>query len=202
MYIPSHFREGSLVWLQEWLAHNPFGTLVTSAGGTLSASHVPMLLRTQRGQFGELVGHLARDNPQSECLALQPVLAIFTGVHGYISPTWYVSGPAVPTWNYEAVQVTGTASLIEGAELSALVDAMTDEFEREQPNPWSTSALPLEMRSQMETRIVGFRIPIDRIEGKRKLSQNRSLEDRRSAIDHLREGGEKELADAMQRTFV
>src|SRR5438445_13331101 len=107
MYIPAHFLESDLPTLHEFIERNSFGLLVSQCDGSPFASHLPFLLERSSGSRGTLVGHMARANPQWEQASGQRVLAVFSGPHAYISPTWYEADAVVPTWNYAAVHVTG-----------------------------------------------------------------------------------------------
>jgi transcriptional regulator len=131
-------------------------------------------------------------------------MAAFDGPHAYISPNWYVSTPAVPTWNYATVQAYGLSRIIEDApRLGGIVDQLTNTYEHDLPNPWpAPGQLPEELKAKLLNAIVGFEIPIDRIEGKFKFGRNRSVEDRISMISHLEKSsaaGDRALAAIMKR---
>ena len=153
----------------------------TSQG--LLASHVPLLLAPDEGAYGTLYGHLARANPHGKALAQgTESLVIFAGEQAYISPSFYPSkadhGKAVPTWNYLAVHAYGTAEVFEDAErLLALVSRLSSQHEAGRPAPWAVSDAPDDYIDSMLKAIVGFRLPITRLQGKRKLSQNRDAAD-------------------------
>jgi transcriptional regulator len=186
MYIPSHFRVDDPARLAEFIQRHSFATLVTFDGGAPFASHLPMLLHRDAGPHGTLISHMARANPQWQQFASGgEALAIFHGPHTYISPTWYVTGPAVPTWNYASVHAYGVPKIIEEHDriveiLRELVVTYESAFER----PWPGD-LPEEYRDKMIRGIVAFEIPVTRIEGKFKLNQNRPAEDVEGVIDHL-----------------
>ncbi|MEZ5397782.1 MAG: FMN-binding negative transcriptional regulator, partial [Bryobacterales bacterium] len=132
-------------------------------------------------------------------------LVIFHGPHAYISPSWYPStrehGRMVPTWNYEVVHVYGRARCIhEPQELLPLLRALTEQHERGRPQPWSVDDAPPDFIEATARAVVGFEIPIERIEGKAKMSQNRSEADREGAREGLRQGGAAERAVA-ERIF-
>jgi transcriptional regulator len=149
----------------------------------LQASHLPLLLDTQQGPNGSLYGHMARANPQWRDLeAGAEALVIFAGAEAYVSPGFYPSkaehGKVVPTWNYVAVHAYGSAEVFSDAHrLRNLVSALTDRHETARTQPWKIDDAPAEYIDSMLKAIVGFALPIQRLEGKRKLSQNRSPAD-------------------------
>jgi transcriptional regulator len=195
MYIPAHFNETDIAVLCQFIDEHPFALLVSQADGAPFVTHLPLVLDQDAGPNGTLLGHVARPNPQWRELAGQKVLCVFNGPHAYISPTWYDADKVVPTWNYVAVHIYGHATLIEDPlELVNLVSRLTERMERQLPAPWKfDEADPFVNR--LAAGIVGFRIEIERIEGKWKLNQNHPPERRRKVIGALRErGGE----DAMQ----
>lgn len=178
MYVPASFRVNDPSEIAAFLRKYPFATLVTMDDDGPIASHVPLLHVPSEQGPGLLRGHLARANLQWKQLASgQPVLAIFHGPQAYVSPTWYATSPAVPTWNYAVVHVTGTARTIEEpAELRPLIGELVTRFEAAQPVPWS-GELPLDLQQSLLAAIVGFEISITRLEAKFKLGQNRSAAD-------------------------
>lgn len=178
MYVPASFRVDDPAEIAAFLRKYPFATLVTVNDDGPFASHVPLLHVPCEQGPGVLRGHLARANPQWKHLASgQPVLAIFHGPHAYVSPTWYATSPAVPTWNYAVVHVTGTARTIEEpTELRPLIGELVTRFEAPQPVPWS-GELPPDVQQSLLAAIVGFEIRITRIEAKFKFGQNRSAAD-------------------------
>lgn len=201
MYIPTSFSETDLSRLHDMLERSSFAVLVTQVEAVLQITHLPLLLDRGAGPFGTLVGHLARANPHADQLAGHPSTAIFSGPHTYISPTWYEAQNVVPTWNYVAVHVTGTAELItEPVVLRAIVERMTDTYEAGMPTPWNlpdSTAI-----DRMLDQIVGFRLPIQSIEGKWKLNQNHPPERRRKVIAQLRQQGDADslaIAQLMER---
>jgi transcriptional regulator len=199
MYTPSAFRADDRTALYNLIERHGFGTLVTVLDGAPFATHLPLLLDRERGL---LLGHVARANPHWRALdGAAESLAIFQGPHGYVSPSWYVTGPAVPTWNYAAVHVYGAPRLLDDeARLLDLLRRLVDQYESGRPRPW-TMDLPADYLKKMLHGIVGFEMPIGRVEGKFKLNQNRPAEDRRGVIGQLAEGGpeERALAEFMAR---
>src|SRR5436190_4592061 len=187
MYIPTHFAEHDLATLHDAIERYSFATLVSHAAGQMLASHLPLLLDRGSGASGTLVGHMARANLQWRDAAGQEVLAIFSGPHAYISPQWYEAKEVVPTWNYVAVHAYGCFELMnDEAELEALLARMVQTYEASQPRPW-TFEEPVEFVQRMLRQIVGFRIPISRLEGKWKLNQNRPEGQREKVVAKLGE---------------
>ncbi|WP_191489091.1 FMN-binding negative transcriptional regulator [Pseudomonas sp. FEN] len=183
MYIPSAFSEQDLLTLQRHIQETRLATLVTHGKLGLQAIHVPLLLRPEQGPNGTLYGHLARANPQWRELAESgEALVIFPGADAYVSPSFYPSkaehGKVVPTWNYVAVHAYGQAEVFDDAErLLNLVSALTDRHEAGRDKPWKVADAPTPYIDSMLKAIVGFALPIQRLEGKRKLSQNRGAAD-------------------------
>ncbi|MGA8135911.1 MAG: FMN-binding negative transcriptional regulator [Pseudomonas gingeri] len=183
MYTPSAFSEQDLLTLQQHIQGTRLATLVTHGKLGLQAIHVPLLLRPEQGPNGTLYGHLARANPQWQELAEGgEVLVIFPGADAYVSPSFYPAkaehGKVVPTWNYVAVHAYGQAEVFDDADrLLNLVSALTDRHEAGRDKPWKVADAPAPYIESMLKAIVGFAIPIQRLEGKRKLSQNRSAAD-------------------------
>lgn len=202
MYIPQEFKEDSLEILHTVIRDHSFGTLVCAGSEGLVASHLPFLLDPEHGAQGTLVGHLARANGQWRSFTDDAeVLVIFQGPHAYISPSWYESELVVPTWNYVAVHVYGRPRLVEEREgLHGIVQRLVGTYEGSLQKPWSMDRLPEEFVERLSKGIVGLEIPIERIEGKFKLSQNRTSADQRGTIAGLRSQGgvmERDLADLM-----
>ena len=190
MYIPVQFRETRLDVLHGIIRDNSFGTLVSLVDGQLFATHLPLLLEAERGQYGTLVGHMARANPHWQ--GFRPdaeSLVIFQGAHTYVSPRWYRSELNVPTWNYVAVHAYGAASVMnDPARVRQLLDATVEAFESGLPGePWSTTRVSDDYVASLARGIVAFEIPISKLDGKRKLSQNRQPDDVAGAIDGLRQ---------------
>ncbi|MSP66832.1 MAG: FMN-binding negative transcriptional regulator [Alphaproteobacteria bacterium] len=202
MYLPDAFREDDPRALAALIGAHPFATLVTTAGGAPLATHIPVLHEPEPAPLGRLVGHVARANPHAEAIAGgAEALVIFQGPHGYVSPSWYVAeGPAVPTWNYVAVHAYGRLQPSDDpAATRALLERLVATFEAGPSPPWWT-ALPERYLAGMIVGIRAFALPIARLEGKIKLSQNRPLPDRRAVIAALRRAGDAAslaLADAM-----
>ena len=187
MYLPAAFAEPDLTKLHDFIEQHSFGLLVTQVEGLPFASHLPLLLDRTAGPHGTLVGHMARANPQWREAGGQTALAIFSGPHAYISPTWYEAEQVVPTWNYAAVHAYGRVEVIEdeGALLD-IVERSVRVYEQAMPRPWSFDPSSTFVE-RMLAQIVGFRIEIEKIEGKWKLNQNHPVERRRKVVRALSE---------------
>jgi transcriptional regulator len=179
VYLPPAFTEARPAVLIEHIERYDFGLLVSHGADELTASHIPFLIERD-GEKLHLHGHLARPNPQVGDLARGgEVLAIFHGPHAYISPSWYVSGPSVPTWNYVDVHAYGIVRLVEDADwLRQLVRRLSERHEAGNPVPWQMQNLPETYLDGMLRGIIGVDIAVTRLEGKYKLSQNRPTADR------------------------
>jgi transcriptional regulator len=182
MYVPAAFAETDLTRLHDFIEQNSFGLLVSQVDGLPFASHLPLLLNRTAGPHGTLVGHVARANPQWRELAGQIALAVFSGPHAYISPSWYEAEQVVPTWNYTAVHAYGRVEVVEarGAVLE-IVQRSVRVYERAMPRPWAFDPSST-FAERMLGQIVGFRIEVERIEGKWKLNQNHPAERRKKVI--------------------
>jgi transcriptional regulator len=205
VYIPPAFKVTDSAKLEEVITSNSFGTLISRDGDSVFASHLPFLYRPQQGANGKLLCHMARANRHWKLFnETDEVLAIFYGPHAYISPSWYVAHAAVPTWNYVTVHVYGRARLLEAEkDINEVLNQTVEKHEATMPQPW-TPNLPEEMRVKLQQAIVAFEIEITRIEGKFKLGQNRSPEDREKMLNALKTSDEPEsnrLAQVMEREF-
>lgn len=183
MYLPPHFEQHDPAALHALMRGHPLATLVSHGDGGLTADHVPLEFDATGGEQGTLFGHVARANPLWRVAAGAPVLAVFTGPQAYVSPSWYPSKAAthkvVPTWNYAVVHAHGVLEAVEDAPwLRALVGRLTDHHEAPRPAPWAVDDAPADYVQQMLRAIVGIRIPVARLIGKWKVSQNRSEADR------------------------
>ena len=196
MYVPDHFREDRADVLHQAMREIAFATLVTPA---LTANHLPMLLGD-----GVLRGHVARANPVWKDVAGE-ALAIFLGPHAYVSPTWYPSkaetGKVVPTWNYLTVHARGTIRWIQDADwLRAHVTALSNAHEAPREEPWAVSDAPTSYVDAQLRAIVGFELSITTLEGKSKLSQNRTATDREGARAGLLREGRDDVARLMDKS--
>ncbi|HEV3257066.1 MAG TPA: FMN-binding negative transcriptional regulator [Gemmataceae bacterium] len=204
MYLPAAFAEPDLTKLHDFIEQHSFGLLVTQVEGLPFASHLPLLLDRTAGPHGTLVGHMARANPQWREAGGQTALAIFSGPHAYISPTWYEAEQVVPTWNYTAVHASGRVEVID--DEGALLDIVRETvrvYEQAMPRPWSFDGSGT-FAERMVAQIVGFRIEIERIEGKWKLNQNHPAERRKKVVRALQQRGDENtqaIAGMMQATL-
>lgn len=204
MYVPPHFAETDAAKLFDFIEANSFALLISQADGRPFASHVPLLLDREAVSQGALRGHLARANPQWRSAAGQEVLAVFSGPHAYISPTWYEAERVVPTWNYVAVHVYGTFRVVEERdELMGIVRDMVRFYEATLPRPWDFDAT-IEHAQKMLQGIVGFRVEVTRIEGKWKLGQNHPAERREKAaraLEQYEDENSRAVAELMRQTL-
>lgn len=204
MYLPQWFREDDLSTLHAFMRNYSFATLVTQHEGVPFASHLPLMLAADEGPFGTLYGHMARANPQwRDFDGAQDVLVIFQGPHSYVSPSWYGPDPTnVPTWNYAAVHAYGSPHLITDDDACrALLDNLVRTYETPFATPWRLQMPEAELRKKMQG-IVTFAIRITRLEGKLKLSQNRSLADQQRVASILQESadpGSRDVGTLMQQ---
>jgi transcriptional regulator len=188
MYSPKHFEITDTAWCHALMRAQSFAVMITADDtGLPFATHLPFLVDDARGPLGTLRGHVARANPHWRYLAAgRPTLVVFSGAHAYVSPAWYASHPSVPTWNYVAVHASGTGVLVEDpARVKTLLVDLVRVYEGEGPAAWSFESLPADYVDGMQRGIVAFEIPIERLEGKAKLSQNRSAEDQARTRDAL-----------------
>jgi len=191
MYIPAWFREEDTSVLHDLMRQHSFATLITTPEGRPFASHLPFLLDAERGPYGTLCAHMARANAQWRHFEDgQESLVIFQGPHTYISPSWYADHLSVPTWNYAVVHAYGKPRLLGEAETRALLASLVETFEAPLEPPWRMDSLPEETIAKMLRGLVGFEIEIARLEGKLKLSQNRSEADQEHVVEVLQASGD------------
>lgn len=183
MYNNSHFRVGDRRKLADFIRKYSFGTVFSSSGGQLKASSFPIMVDDS---CAVLTGHMSGSNQLLSGSGEERVLVVFNGPDHYISPAWYGEEYAVPTWNYIQVQVSGTMSLIrDRTGIEEILDALTDQQERKVNGNWKTD-WSSNVYAGMIDEIVGFRIAIEKIEGKWKLSQNHPGENLSGVIYNLR----------------
>lgn len=189
MYIPSHFSERDLSVLQTLMREYSFATLVSTREDRLPiATHLPLLYEPDPAPYGTLKAHMALGNPQWR--TLQPereVLVVFQGPHAYITPSWYEVELSVPTWNYAAVHAYGRPRIItDHHELLLHLQALIATHEARFTSPWAFERLPSEYIERLMHGVVGFTMDITRLEGKCKMSQNRSEAERARISAELR----------------
>ena len=183
MYNSKPHQEHDLARLQRHMLDTRLAVLVSHGEQGLLATHLPVLLDPAEGEFGTVYAHLARANRQWQDLAQgTEALLVFPGADAYVSPGYYPSKAdnprVVPTWNYLAVHAYGVADVIHDAEpLLAIVSRLTDRHEHGRSEPWQVSDAPADYIDGMLRAIVGIRLPIQRLQGARKLSQNRAEQD-------------------------
>jgi len=208
MYQPPHHREDRLDVQHALIRSHPLGTLVTMSKSGLVANALPFTLDGAAGPRGTLKAHLARANSQwRDHDASIDALVIFQGVERYITPSWYAAkaetGKVVPTWNYVMVQASGPLRVIENREwLRTQITALTEAHEQSRPEPWAVTDAPAAFVEAQMKGIVGIEIQIARIEGKWKVSQNRSDTDRHGVVEGLRAIGDEEsseMADLVEK---
>jgi transcriptional regulator len=201
MYIPKLHEERELAVLHALVRAHPLGTWATQGDGGIIMNHVPFILDPSRGPCGTLMCHVARANAvwQSLSPSVESVIA-FQGPEAYISPSWYASkalhGKVVPTWNYAVVHAHGIAQVLaDSSRLLAHLVELTDAHEQGRPAQWHVADAPADFIRQLSQQIVGIEIPIARIIGKWKVSQNRTPEDRRGVVTGLTANGDARSAE-------
>ena len=203
MYDVEAFREERIEVLHALIQAYPLATLVTrmtTGAQGLEANHIPLLFDPEPGpdrKFGTLRGHVARANPVWRTFnADTEVLAVFQGPQGYITPSWYLGkaqhGKVVPTWNYAVVHAHGPLKIIDDAEwLRKLVTRLTKSQESPREKPWQVTDAPADYIDTMLNAIVGIEIPVSRLQGKWKMSQNRLPQDRDGVVEGLEQRGDE-----------
>jgi len=199
MYIPRAFAVTDKERLFAFIRANSFGILFSQTNGQPCATHLPFLLQTDSGPNGTLWGHFAKANPHWKEIEGE-VLAVFSGPHAYISPTWYEAENTVPTWNYTAVHAYGHVTLVqENDHLLQIVQNTVNFYEASMPKPWQFDSSQ-EFYQKLAGGVVGFKIEISHLEGKWKLSQNHPLERQQKvveALQHSKDQNEQAIAALM-----
>lgn len=203
MYVPPRFKQDNVQKLHDLMRRYNFATVFSQQDGAPSATHLPFLLDPDRGKHGTLIAHMARANPHWQAWEKpMQVLIVFQGAHAYISPSWYAQHELVPTWNYAVVHAYGKPRLIHEPEaLLPMVQALVNRHSIKGPqdlSPHKHMLLP-----QLKA-IVGFEIPIDKLEGKFKFNQNRSRADQLGVVNALKASAdpvEREVARIMQENL-
>lgn len=203
MYIPKYFEQAELSVCHDLIEKYAFGILISHIDGVPYATHLPFLLDRDGGGNGTLLGHMALANPHWRAFGdgAADSLVIFQGPHGYVSPRWYVNGPVVPSWNYVVVHAYGAPKPIEDPDaIEQMLVRLTAREEAGAQQPWCMDSVDEKFLRGMKRGIAAFEIPLARLEGKWKLSQNRAYADREKVIAALRESGAPDsaaLADLM-----
>ncbi len=203
MYLPKHFEETRVEVLYELIHDHPLGALVTLTPGGLDANHIPFEVDPEPAPLGTLRGHVARANPLwREFSRDVEALVIFQGPGTYVSPAWYPTktetAKVVPTWNYVVVHAYGALRVIDDrAWLRDFVTKLTNRHEAGRPEPWKVTDAPDDYIDKQLAAIIGLELPITRLVGKWKMSQNRPVADRQGVVEGLRrEGGDSGAATA------
>ncbi len=203
MYLPDDFRLTDELLIRDVIAKHPLATFATNSPNGPDISHLPLVLRDEDDGL-ILYGHFARANPHWKALdGKTAAIAVFTGAQGYISPGYYPTksetGKVVPTWNYIVVHARGIPKRLEhGAHSRGAIDLLTDTMEQSRPAPWNVADAPESYTESMMRGIVAFRMVVDTLDAKAKLSQNKSPEDIAGACQGLSRDGSDLLADHMR----
>ena len=191
MHNPKHFAESRVEVMRDLIRRHPLAVVVTLTAGGLDANHIPLEIDPEPAPYGTLRGHVARANPVWRDFSPEmQALAVFRGADTYVTPSWYQtkreSGKVVPTWNYAVVHAHGPLRVIDDREwLRAFVAKLTARHEAKRADPWKVTDAPADYIYTMLRAIVGIEIPIARLEGKWKVSQNRTASDRRGVVEGL-----------------
>ncbi len=207
MYVPAHFAEHRVEVMHALMRSYPLGVLVANTSAGMEANHIPFVTDPNVGPKGTLRCHVARSNPLWTSLEqASDVLVIFQGPDAYVSPSAYEAkqkdGKVVPTWNYVAVHAYGKARVVHEREwLLDLLNALTVEQESGRKHPWSVADAPSDYTDKLLSAIVGIEIPVEKLIGKWKVSQNRSRADRANVADDLRSHSEvhADMIELLQR---
>jgi transcriptional regulator len=196
MYLPDAFKITDEAQIEHFVARYDFATVVSPIAGGLAITHIPVVVKHEaRGCV--ILGHVARANSHWKSMdgATEGVV-IFHGPHGYVSPTWYASSPAVPTWNYAVVHAYGRLlARHEPAFIEDVIRDLLNRYEGAASGAYRFEDLPLDYREAQLARIVGFEMPVTRWEAKFKLGQNRATVDRVGTIEHLEQRGTPETSN-------
>jgi transcriptional regulator len=184
----AHFILDDLDEVRRMVAENPWATIVSPTSHGVVASHYPVLLDEQPGDGIALLTHVGRPDDVLHELGQHEILVIIQGAHGYISPSWYESGGFIPTWNHLTAHLYGTPEILSAEENFEVLRRLVDHFERDVPNPKSLS-IDEGFATNLAKGTVGMRIPITRIDARRKLSQNKTREDVEGALRGLEGDG-------------
>jgi transcriptional regulator len=214
MYIPKRYEEKDMEKVHAFIRENSFAILVSVLDGVPVGTHIPLLLEKDEQGRDVLVGHIARGNAQkrsftttdgagetgSRVVSGAKVLAIFPGPHSYVSPRWYTQ-MNVPTWNYMAVHVYGTLTVIDGEELRAALSRLVHNYEQHLPQPVEIEEIGEKQVTAEMRGIVGFRIVVEEIQAAYKLSQNRDERSYQEVVRQLGAGDEiaRGVAEEMER---
>lgn len=190
MYQPPQFREDRIEVQHALIRAHPLGLLISTGPDGLLANPVPFMVDPARSALGTLRAHVSRANPAWHTLAGQSVLVVFQGVDSYVTPSWYETkrqtGKVVPTWNYAIVQARGIATVFDDAAwVAGQSRELTERHEGDRAAPWSVDDAPADFMAAQLRGIVGLEIEIATLDGKWKVSQNRSDADRAGVVAGL-----------------
>lgn len=191
MYVPPAFALADLHEMHDVIRASRLGVLVTTCRtGGLQSTPLPLFVNSEEGEYGTIYGHVARANPQWKSSVENDAMALFLGPNAYITPSWYATkvetGKVVPTWNYVAVEAHGPVEFFDDPErLLDVVTRLTRIYEQPRDQPWAVTDAPADFIKAQLRGIVGIRMPVVRMDGKRKMSQNRNAEDRAGVIEGL-----------------
>ena len=187
MYLPKHFEASEATGREIMRAHSWALLVSTGADGAPFCTHLALLWEDDGTPHGSLIGHLARANPHWQMFAsAAPSMALFWGPHAYVSPTWYAPGPKVPTWNYVTVHAYGRPEIVEATPaVLTVLTRLSAVFEGTGAEAWGLGRLPPGNAAEQTKAIVAFRMKLERVQTKAKLSQNRDMEDRTRVIAKL-----------------
>jgi transcriptional regulator len=197
MYIPNTFKMTEITHKHQFIDEFGFGVVISSADG-LSGTHLPFVLHADEGEQGVLYAHCAKANPHWKDLEGQNVLVIFTGPHSYISPSWFTTKPAVPTWNYTAVHAYGVASLLDPHQTLKAVEQVVEKYEPQLLV--QQDIVTDQIKHKMLAGIVGFKIALTTLEGQLKLGQNKSKDDQTGVLNAL--NNSNNLNDLMLSNYM
>jgi transcriptional regulator len=204
MYCPAHFVEDRREAFASLIEQHPLATIIANVNGQLAADHIPLMYEASAECLGRLIGHVARSNPLWQSSPEQELLVVFQGPSTYISPSWYATkvetGRVVPTWNYAVVHAHCTLRAEQDPQrIRQIIEALTKQQEAAQQHPWQVADAPNEFTERMIAHIVGVELPIMRIQGKWKVSQNQPIHNKASVIQGLRA---KESDDAARMALL
>ncbi|WKA54639.1 FMN-binding negative transcriptional regulator [Planococcus shixiaomingii] len=201
MYIPKYFKVNNVDEIREFVQQNSFGTLVTTKKGKPIATHLPLQLVKEEDAY-YITGHMAYGNPQWRTFETsEDVLVMFQGPHAYISSSWYEQ-ENVPTWNYQAVHLYGTAQLLDVEELKQDLARLMQKYEKHRENPILWDKLSPSLLERELKGIVGFKIKVKEIQAAYKMSQNRNDTDYANIVEQLQKEGNpdsKQMAELMEK---
>jgi len=205
LYTPSSFQQEDINECKKLIANSPLATVVALNDNQIQAHHLPLKWVETDSEEHLLEGHIAIANPlHKQVMSGSPVLVIFHGPDAYVSPSWYPSKAknpkVVPTWNYMTVHVRGEINFIQDAAWKlGMLERITNKMESKVSESWKISDAPSDYIQKQLNGIIGIKVGVDSIEGKWKLSQNKSIEDRKGVIEGLSEEGDTELTLEMEK---